>query len=448
MGRRRMSPQDSFWLELDRPNTLLVITSLVWTAEPVDPDRFRQVVQERVIDRYPVFSQRPVLSGGLIRSGYWEDVPDFDLEDHIVVRDMPAPGDRAALERFVAEQRSVPLDRSRPLWKTYVLQGYQGGSAIVQRYHHAMADGVRLTQVMLSLLDPTDEPVELSARVGGRTPVPARRGLVRPVASALNTAASVLKIGLWGNPHSALDGEPGLEKTAAWTDPLPLDAIKQIARATGTSVNDVCTTLVAGAMARYLDARAGRPRLAAGDEDVAWMIPLNLEPPDREPPAELGNHFALVLAVLPHGPAVFPERLAEIHRRIGRIRDSWEPVFTFGLTRGIAVSPSAVGTAAIWFLAAKGVGVLTNVPGPREPVSFAGARVAGAVAWAPTSNKQALTVCIFSYAGGVTFGFGTDRTIVPDADRLVQGLYAEFADARATVLGRPEAGVSSAANDG
>lgn len=437
MARRRMSAQDSFWLELDRPTNLLVITSLVWTEQPVDPERLRQVIRERVVERYPVYTQRPVLHGGLIRTGYWEDDPDFDLDRHIVVSEMPAPGDRAALQEFVAEQRSVPLDREHPLWRVYVLQGYQGGSAIVQRYHHAMADGVRLTQVMLSLLDPAEQPVELTARVGGRTPVAARRGMVRPVASALNTVASVFKIGLWGNPWTALDGEPGIEKTAAWTDPVPLQTIRGIARATGTTVNDVCTTLVAGTMARYFEQRPDAPRLAAGDDDVAWMVPVNLDPPEKEPPRELGNHFALVLAVLPHGPAAFRDRLAEVHRRIVRIRDSWEPAFTFGLTRGIALSPSAVGEAAIWFLAAKGVGVLTNVPGPREPVSFAGARVAGCVAWAPTSGKQTLTVCIFSYADGVTFGFGTDRRVIPDPDRLVAALQAELADAEASVAGAP-----------
>lgn len=439
MARRRMSPQDSFWLELDRPDNLPVNTSLVWTADPVDPGRLREVIRQRVLGRYPVFSQRPVLRGGLIRSGYWEDDPDFDLDRHLVVGDMPAPGDRQALERFVADQRSVPLDRDHPLWKIFVLQGYDGGSAIVQRYHHAMADGVRLTQVMLSLLDPTERPVELSARVGGRAPVPARHGVVRPVAAALNTAVSVLKIGLWGNPLTVLEGRPGVEKTAAWTDPVRIDAIKQLARATGTTVNDVCTTLVAGAVARYLAGREDAAGLSAGDEDLAWMIPVNLQPPDGEPPPELGNHFALVLAVLPHGPAAFRQRLAEVHRRIVRIRDSWEAVITFGLSRGISLSPSVIGSAAIWFLAAKGVGVLTNVPGPREPVAFAGARVAGVVAWAPTSGRQTLTVCIFSYAGDVTFGFGTDRAVIPDPERLVRALYEELAEARATVLDEPGA---------
>ena len=97
MTRRHMPAQDSFWLELDRPNNLLVNTSLVWTSEPVDPHRLRQVILERVVDRYPVFSQRPVLRGGLLRSGFWEDDPDFDLDRHIVVQDMPGRGDRAAL---------------------------------------------------------------------------------------------------------------------------------------------------------------------------------------------------------------------------------------------------------------------------------------------------------------------------------------------------------------
>jgi WS/DGAT/MGAT family acyltransferase len=426
-----MAPQDSIWLELDRPTNLMAITSLLWTATPIDPDRLRSLIGERIVARYPVFRQRPVLRGGPVRWGYWADDPDFDLDRHVRVAPMPGAGDRAALQEYVAAQRSVPLDRDHPLWTVHLLQGFGGGSALVQRYHHAMADGIRLTQVMLGILDPLDGETADSAPplVGARGPVYAGRSRLEPVRSVLNTAGSVVKMGLWTNPVTALAGRPDVPKTAAWGDPVPLSLLHDLAVRTSTSVNDVCTTLVSGAVARYLVGAPGGSRLAPGDEDLAWMVPVNLDALDRDPPAELGNHFALVLAVLPHGPATFREPLAEVHRRIARIRDSWEPMMNFALSRAIAVSPSLLGTALSRFLTAKTVGVLTNVPGPRAPMTLAGAVVDGVVGWAPSSGPQTMTVCIFSYAGDVTVGFGTDRTVVPDPEQLVAAFDAEVADA-------------------
>ncbi|SFF05589.1 wax ester/triacylglycerol synthase domain-containing protein [Blastococcus tunisiensis] len=436
MGRRPMTPQDSIWLELDRPDNLMAITSVLWTTTPVDPDRLRALLVERVVDRYPVFRQRPVLHRGPVRWGHWADDPDFDLDRHVLVEELAAGADRAALEDYVAAQRSVPLDRAHPLWTVHLLQGYRGGSALVQRYHHAMADGVRLTQVMLGILDPLDPDgaeIALPARVGGRAPVHRGSRRTGPVVGLLHTAGSAVKIGLWSNPGSLLDGRVGVEKTATWSDPVPLAALRGIADRAGASVNDVCTTLICGAVARYLEDAPPERRLVPGDDDLAWMVPVNLDPASPLPPTGLGNHFALVLAVLPHGPAAFTDRLPEVRRRIARIRDSWEPLMNFGLQRGIALSPSLVGTAVSRLLAAKAVGVLTNVPGPPAPMALAGARVAGAVGWAPCSGDQSLTVCVFSFSGEVTVGFGTDRTVLPDPERLVAAFHAELAGAQQQV---------------
>jgi WS/DGAT/MGAT family acyltransferase len=425
-SRRRIPAEDSFWLELDRPENLMVVTSLMWTSEEIDPDRLRAVVRERLLDRFPVFRQHPSVHAGLVRRGSWIDDPDFDLDRHLVVRPMPAPGDRTALQEFVGQERATPLDPAHPMWRMYLLQGYQGGSAVVTRFHHSIADGIRSTQVMLGLLDPLDGARPgFTARVG-------RRGAVRasrlPLATVLNTAVSVLKIALWTNPPTPLAGRPGREKSVAWTEPVPLDTLKEIAVLTGTTVNDVCTALVSGAVARYLARTPGAHPLSPADDEVAWMVPVNLEPPGGEPAPELGNHFALVLVPLPHGQVSFADRLAAVHRRMARIRESWEPGLTFALSQAIALSPTPLGTVVIRLLAAKAVGVLTDVPGPRTPMALAGAPVAGVVGWAPTSARQALTVTIFSYAGGVTVGFGADRSIVPDVDALVTAFDEELAD--------------------
>lgn len=475
-----MPAQDNLWLVLDRPDNLLTITAVLWTAEPVDPDRFRTVVQERLVDRYPVFRRRAAARGVLLRSAEWVDDPDFDLDRHLVIRPIPRPGTQEALQDYVAGERSQPFDPKHPLWAVHLLQGYGGGSAVVQRYHHAMADGIRLTQVALGILDPldTDGTGATSVRTGtprheGEHLTERAAGLARRLGAGvafdlagavasllpeqlrpahladvaedtgtalLHTAGSVVKILGWSNPETELSGVPGVEKTAAWGEPVALDLLAGIGHATGTTVNDVCLTLVAGAVARYLTERretangGGREAPVA---DLAWMVPVNLEPLDRALPPELGNHFALVLAVLPHGVTDFRERLAEVHRRMVLIRDSWEAQLIWASQVGIAMSPTPLAKAVSEFLAAKAVGVLTNVPGPRGPMALAGARVEGMVGWAPTSGRQAVTVCIFSYAGRISVGFGTDRAVVPDPGRLVAALDAEVAAAAAAMERAP-----------
>ncbi|MGY1734966.1 WS/DGAT domain-containing protein [Geodermatophilus sp. SYSU D00684] len=441
-ARRRMPAEDAFWLELDRPDNLMVVTSLLWTAEEVDPGRLRAVVRDRMLAPYPVLRSRPELRGTLLRRGTWVEDRDFDLDRHVVVRPAPGDGGRDALRRFVGEQRSTPLDPAHPMWRMHLLQGYEGGSALVTRFHHSIADGIRATQVMLGLLDPVDgTAAAFTARVG--RPHPRGRG----AGTVLRTALGLGEVLLWVDPPTALAGRPGVPKSVAWSDPVPLALVKRVAARTGTTVNDVCTALVCGAMARHLD-RTGRSRRPRDDE-VAWMVPVNLAPPDRPPPPWLGNHFALVLAVLPHGRQAFPDRLAEVHRRIARIRDSWEPGLTYGLSRAIALAPPLVGTAAVRFLAAKAVGVLTDVPGPRAPMALAGAPVAGIVGWAPTSGRQALTVTVFSYAGEVTVGFGADPAVVPDAGALVTAFEEEVGAAMSsTGVGGPPGDRSSGRSGG
>lgn len=431
MTGRRMAVEDSLWLTLDRPENQMVVTSLLWTTAEVDPDRLRDLVRARVLDPHPVLRRRPVVHGGPLRWAAWVDDPDFDLARHLVVVPAPGGGSRAALRRFVGEQRSTPLDPAHPMWRIHLLQGYQGGSALVVRMHHSIADGIRSTELLLGLLDPPDgEPRALPARVGRPDrlhPLPGRR--VGPVATLLNTAVGMLTVGLWTNPRSALEGSPGIAKAVAWSEPLPLPALKAVAERTGTTVNDVCAALVCGALARHLVETPGARPLAPGDDRIGWMVPVNLLPAGRTPQAELGNHFALVLVPLPHGPAAFRDRLRDVHRAVSRIRDSWEPEVTYALSQAIALSPTPVGTLANRFFGAKAVGVLTNVPGPRTTMTLAGAPVAGVVGWAPTSMRQALTVTIFSYAGQVTIGFGTDPAVVPDADALVTALHAEWRQA-------------------
>ncbi|RJQ87240.1 DUF1298 domain-containing protein [Amycolatopsis panacis] len=500
---RRIAAQDALWLRLDRPENRMVVTSVLWTAEPVDPGRLRSLVADRLVARYPGYSRRPV-------GGRWVTDPDFDLDRHLLISTLPAPGTREQLEEFVAARRSGPLDPDHPLWTIDLVRGYRRGSAVVVRTHHAIADGIRLTQVLFSLLDPDPAVTALPARVGGAAPrrppvadpvaragasaarsvddlaaaLQARAARIGPVAETLVSvpayaaaaatgvaaAAAGAASGLLGGVprqvagrvattvtslrHSVAgltglvlapvasfgwSGWPGTEKTAAWGDPVPLADLSELGHATGTTVNDVCAALVAGAFDRYLD----RHPVAGVPVDLPWFVPVSLTAFDEDLPAELGNHFALVFARLPRGRRTFAERLTETHRRIARIRDSYEPMVNYALQTALARLPDPVAVRTSEFLSAKAVGVLTNVPGPRAPMALAGARVAGIVGWAPCSGRQAITVCVFSYAGQVRFGFGTDRRLLPDPGELLRALEEETAAALSAVRSATVASAST-----
>ena len=146
--RRQLGVQDALWLEMDRPTNLMVVDSLVWTANPIDWNRFRVIAKERLWERYRVF--RSVAVRGDDDAWYWEEQLGDDFEAHFEHVQLSEPGDDAVLQELIGSQRTVPLDRDKPLWKMFLVDGYQDGSAIFIRSHHALADGIRMVQWAMS----------------------------------------------------------------------------------------------------------------------------------------------------------------------------------------------------------------------------------------------------------------------------------------------------------
>ena len=149
--RRRLGVQDALWLEMDQPNNLMVVDSVVWTAEPLDFAKVREVVQERLLDRYPVFRSRAVRDDD--GSWWWEPDHDFDFDNHVALVSLKKPNDHRALQELVAAHRTEMLDRNRPLWQAIWIKRYGKGSAMILRSHHAIADGMRMVQLSMSLFD-------------------------------------------------------------------------------------------------------------------------------------------------------------------------------------------------------------------------------------------------------------------------------------------------------
>jgi hypothetical protein len=149
------------------------------------------------------------------------------------------------------------------------------------------------------------------------------------------------------------------------------------------------------------------------------MVPVNLKPFSAELPEDLGNHFALVILDMPLLGETPSARIAEQRHRMRRIKNSDEPVLTFGLQRTISMSPARMASALTDFFADKAVGILTNVPGPTKAMDLDGIPVRQVIGFAPCSGDQPLTATIFTYAGTVTVGFAGDADLVPDPQTLV-----------------------------
>jgi diacylglycerol O-acyltransferase len=445
--RRTIGPVDTMWLNRDQPNNLMVIDGVMWFDEMIDFERLGPVIRRRLIDRYPVFSQRPVPPSTPFGMPHWEDDPDFDLSRHLKRATLPAPGDQVELQRFVENRMSVPFDRAHPMWEFFLVEGYLGGCALVSRFHHSLADGMALSQVLLSLTDasPTVDLEELeqqespSRHTGGvlgaaralrDTGVQTvRSGLhaisVLPELANLSRTADVLQLGwrtgkvvdtllLGHNPPNLFsDGKPGIDKRAVWSGPRTVKEVKRVSRITGATVNDVIVAAVSGAVNTYLRDRGADP------VDLTTMIPVNVRPPDQPLPRELGNKFALVYLKLPTGVRAPLERVAETKRRMDWIKVSPEALITFGLNELIGSIEPHVANSIVGFFSDKAIGVTTNVIGPQKLRYIAGVPIAGAVGWVPGSGRHSVGVCIFSMAGIVRVGFKVDAAMVPDVEKLV-----------------------------
>ena len=443
-----MPSADAAWLHMDRATNLMVINSLLLFDERVDWPRVREVVAARLVDRYPRFRQRVVEAGGPRAGAFWEDDPHFDPILHLHHLALPEPGDREALQELVGDLMAEPLDRAKPLWHVYLIDGYGEGCAVYVRMHHCIADGIALARVMLSLTDAQPDagiagpeaagegnggPGVGSLLHAGRAAVGAlvHEGFevlqhpgaeARRLADAAETDAKALAhVFLTGSDAAtALRGELGVARRVAWSEPLPLDTVKRIAHAADATVNDVLVAAMTGAFREYLQRRDSLV------DQIRAFVPFNLRPLDQPLPASLGNKFGLVFLALPVGARTPASRLRKVKRQMDEIKSSPEGAIAYGLLGAMGRTPIQVESAILDVFSAKGTAVITNVPGPREPVYLAGSPVKAVAVWAPTSGSVPLSVSIFSYNGEVTVGVMADAGLIPDPETLVEGFQSEL----------------------
>jgi diacylglycerol O-acyltransferase len=457
-----VSPADAVMVRTDEPTNMTMITGVMTFDRPLDVPRLKATLETRLLARYRRFQQRihePVVIG----MPRWEDDPNFDLEAHIHRVGLPAPGDEQALQALVSDLMSTPLNASLALWQLHVVETRAGG-ALVVRLHHAIADGLALVQVLLSLTDTEpDNPSPVSVdtlpeeRLGGRILGPAAegyemvRGGMRRAGQALHAgremlgdrerlfdaslvaAASALSLGklllMPPDPKTVFRGPIGIPKQAVWSDPIPLDEVKAIGRSVGGTVNDVLVAAVAGALRRYM---VGRGEVADG-LSVRAAVPVNLRGPDELD--RLGNRFGFVFLDLPVGVPDAHERLLVLKRRMDDIKDSPEASVTFGVLNVMGLAPTSVEKRVAQILADKATAIVTNVPGPRERLYLAGSALRGFMFWIPIPAGLGLGISILSYCGEVTVGVSTDAGLVPDPEAIIAAFHAEIEEMRAWTAG-------------
>ena len=431
-----MSSADAAWLHMDSRTNLMVINAVLWFDEPLDWDAARATVMERIVDRFPRFRQR-VHEGLPGRPPSWQEDAAFEPDLHFHRIALPAPADRGALQEVVSDLVATPLDHGRPLWDIYLLEGYGDGCAVLIRMHHAIADGIALARVMLSLTDADGDPAGFThdGSPATRRPAPvaafglgralAREGLATvrrpgrlgPMArTAVGDARTLVKLLLPGSDTpSPLRGDLAVGHRVAWAEPVSLATVKRAGKRMDATVNDVLVAAVAGAVGDHLRAR-GEPV-----DELHALVPFNLRPLDEPLPRDLGNRFGLLILGLPVGIEDPIERLEAVRQNMGAIKRSHEGPIAYGILGAIGRTPSIIERGLVRFFSAKGTMVLTNVPGPRSEVTFAGTPVRGVLVWAPCSGSVGMSVSIFSYAGKVTVGFLVDTALVEDPQELADG---------------------------
>ncbi len=452
-----LSGVDAAWLRMDDPTNLMTITAVLVLEDPMDVGTLKELLEERFLG-FTRFRQRVRDPEG---SPYWELDPHFDLDRHVRRSALPGDAGRTELKERVSDLMSDPFDRQKPLWHMQLIEEYRGGSAVIVRLHHCIGDGMALLQVLLSLADEyfdpsrfpsTDDRRLLPGAVRGAiktlqgTVATGRRLLSESARSLINPSHALLRakqglsvgaalskfLSLPPDADTPLKGELGVAQRATWSAPLDLARIKRLGHVVDAKVNDVLLGAVAGALRYYLASR-DEPTSA---ESTRALIPVNLRP--LEQAFELGNRFGLVYLDLPIGLDAPLERVLAVKQQMDEIKGSAEAVTALGVLEALGYVPLSVEDRAVRHLSNKASAVMTNVPGPQEPLHMKGRRVQHIMPWVPRAGHVGLGVSIFSYDGEVRLGIACDAGLIPDPDTILDGFMREFDRLAADLLPESE----------
>ena len=381
----------------------------------------------------------------------WVDDPHFDLSYHLRHSALPVPGDDAAFCRLMGRVMSEPLDRERPLWETWLVEGLEGGRwALVFKIHHCMVDGVAGVELLGVLLDavpdaevPVPEPWLPRAEPPGVVKVldawgglvtdafAAVRDLLRavshPAGAVRSTVTAVQGLarfasGLGATPELSIEGMIGPHRAWAHSS-ASLGDVRTIRSAFGGTINDVVLAAVSGGYRDLLRSR-GEDADAA---EVRSMVPVSTRHDDGR--GVVDNRVSTLLYQLPIGVADPVERLGQVHEQMAELKGSHMAEAGEAVTSiGNLAPPMVVGTLsrlairAMHQLPQRSINtVTTNVPGPQFPLFCLGREMLEYRPFVPISHGVRVTTAILSYNGRLFFGVTGDYGTAADVGILAAG---------------------------
>ena len=414
---------------------------------------------------------------------FWVDDPDFDLDFHVRHTAVPPPGGDEQLSELVARIIARPLDRARPLWETYVIEGLpEGRFAILTKVHHATVDGASGVELLTLMLDqdPGGDPIVVAddVRRGERLPsdtevmLRATANLARkPGRGLLLTARALRELGeatrnpvlvavarqwrrnLRGPLGTVLNIGRQREEERDPPPPVPnlraprtpfnapitphrrfamrtasLDTVKAIKNASGATVNDVVMAVCSGALRCYLDEHGALP-----DVPLVAMIPVSIR--TGEETEKWTNRVSGLLALLPTDEPDPLARLQRVHEAMVTSKDLFNAIPAETLTNFAEFPSPAVFTRAMRMATRLRLSerlnpsanlVISNVPGPRQPLYAAGAKLLHYYPVSTIVDGQGLNITVQSYLDVLDFGLVADRTLVPDLERLADLMVEEI----------------------
>jgi WS/DGAT/MGAT family acyltransferase len=450
-----ISPIDAIFLLAESREHPMHVSCLQLFEIPEDagPD-FAQLTYEKLLadkEFHPTFRKRPATWLGAPQLGWTQD-DDVELEYHLRRAALPAPGRFDQLLDLASRLHSTLLDRHRPLWEIHLVEGLEDGRlALYSKMHHALIDGVAAQRLMGRTLttDPNSEEIRVPWNLprSQRPPKDAAAesglgGIARNLLSAADSGSAALRVARaalvqqqltmpFEAPRSMFNVPIGGARRCAVRS-WPLERIKQVKKATGSTVNDVVLTMSSGALRSYLLERNALP-----DKPLIAMVPVSLRAADDDQDAN-GNKIGAILCNLATDVADPIERLRVVSESMCRSKEIYNSLSSI---QAMALSALMISPLALTLI--PGVVsqtnppfniVISNVPGPREPMHWNGARLDASYPMSIPMDGQAVNITLTSNESNLDFGLVGCRRSVPQLHRLLDHLEDALADLEQAAL--------------
>jgi WS/DGAT/MGAT family acyltransferase len=453
---QRLSGLDASFLHLETPSSHMHVASL----GIFDPSEVEGGISlERVIEVYsqrlhlaPPFRRRLAHVPFGLHHPLWIEDPDFDIRNHVRHTAIPAPGGTKELSNLVSRLVALPLDRTRPLWEIWLIEGLENGNvALFTKVHHAAIDGASGNELLVALLDlspeiaehvpdkewepdrlPTDaELLGFAASSLARQPVKVGRALARTAAAALDirrrgqaSNAPVLPPAPFTAPRTSFNTALTPRRSYAFTS-LDLRTVKAVKAKAGCTVNDVVMGLCSGALRTYLDQRG-----EVLDSSLVAMVPVSVRTEDERD--ALGNKVSMMLCTLASDVDDPLERLAIIRACMGEAKEQQKAIGADTLQEWAEfAAPAVAGRAARLYSRFKLADsmrplfnvTISNVPGPPFPLYSVGARLTANYPVGPIIDGTGLNMTVMSYLDQLDFGLLACPDVLDDVWALSDALH-------------------------